>query len=377
MKIAFISNFLNHHQLPFCLELNNKNDVEYYFIATEEIPQERINLGYEDMNAKYDFVIETYKSKEKEEEALKIINDSDFVIIGSAPEKYIQKRIKDNKITFRYSERIFKKGFLRPSTIRIIIDLIKRKIKYINKKEYMLCASAYTKKDYSVAGLYKNKYYKWGYFPATKKYNIENLIQVKEKNEVIKLLWAARFIDWKHPELVVELAKELKKGNYKFKIEMLGCGEMLEEINEKIKQYELSDVVETIGAVQSAQVREYMENANIFLVTSDQNEGWGAVVNEAMNSGCAIVGNKKIGSIPYLIKDGKNGLTYSNKEEFFSKVKYLFDNDEERKAISKNAYNTIVEVWNAKNATDNLIKLCKSLMNNQNININEGPCSKE
>ena len=208
LKITFISNFLNHHQLPFCLAMINKKNVEYHFIATEQIPQERINLGYEDMNSKYNFVIETYKSKENEEQALDIINNSDFVIIGSAPEKYIEQRMKENKIVFRYSERIFKEGILKISSIKTIISLLKRKKKYINKKIYMLCASAYAKYDYSIVGLYKDKFYKWGYFPNTKQYDIEKLLKNKENNQPIKLLWAARFIDWKHPELVVELAKE-------------------------------------------------------------------------------------------------------------------------------------------------------------------------
>ena len=32
-----------------------------------------------------------------------------------------------------------------------------------------------------------------------------------------------------------------------------------------------------------------MEQADIYLFTSDRNEGWGAVANEAMNSACAMV----------------------------------------------------------------------------------------
>ena len=31
----------------------------------------------------------------------------------------------------------------------------------------MLCASAYTAKDYASLGMYKNRTYKWGYFPET------------------------------------------------------------------------------------------------------------------------------------------------------------------------------------------------------------------
>ncbi len=44
-----------------------------------------------------------------------------------------------------------------------------------------------------------------------------------------------------------------------------------------------------LGAMSPDKVRAYMERADVFLFTSDFNEGWGAVLNESMNSGCAVV----------------------------------------------------------------------------------------
>ncbi len=40
--------------------------------------------------------------------------------------------------------------------------------RYRNKNVYMLCASAYTSADFSLVGAYRNKSYKWGYFPEVK-----------------------------------------------------------------------------------------------------------------------------------------------------------------------------------------------------------------
>ena len=53
MKCIFVSNFMNHHQLPFSAGLLGQDDVEYTFVALEPIPQERLDMGYEDMNHKY------------------------------------------------------------------------------------------------------------------------------------------------------------------------------------------------------------------------------------------------------------------------------------------------------------------------------------
>lgn len=51
--------------------------------------------------------------------------------------------------------------------------------------------------------------------------------------------------------------------------------------------------------MKASEVRSYMEKADIYLFTSDFNEGWGAVLNESMNSGCAVVASHAIGSVPF------------------------------------------------------------------------------
>ena len=45
MKVVFISNFINHHQLPFSKEMIKLIGDGYRFIATEPIAQERLDLG--------------------------------------------------------------------------------------------------------------------------------------------------------------------------------------------------------------------------------------------------------------------------------------------------------------------------------------------
>ena len=225
-------------------------------------------------------------------------------------------------------------------------------------------------------GLYKNKTYKWGYFLETNHYDIDQLIETKENNEKIKMVWAARFIEWKHPEVVVKLAKSLKAQNYKFKIQMLGTGKLEQKIKDKIKQENIEDVLEVVGQVPSDKVKDYMEQANIFLGTSDSNEGWGAVINEAMNAGCAIVANRRMGSVPFLIGDNGTGLMYENYDDFEAKVKQVMDNKELRDELSKNAYNYITTKWTGEMAAENIIRMFDCVINGKDIDIKEGPASR-
>ncbi len=114
------------------------------------------------------------------------------------------------------------------------------------------------------------------------------------------------------------------------------------------------------------------------MFTSDRNEGSGAVLSEAMHSGCAVVCNKNIGAVPYLVKNGYNGLVYScNKPKYVSKfVEKLLKDENYRRQISINAYDTIVNEWNSSVAANRLLFLSEKLLNNEkSIEIKDGPCS--
>lgn len=369
MTITFFSNFMNHHQLPFCNEMIKLIGDDFKFVATKKIDEDRLTLGYEDMNKKYPFIIRSY---ENEALAYDLALNSDVVIIGSAPDKYIRKRIKERKLVFRYSERVFKSGF----RIKSFLSLVLKRSLLERNNVFLLCSSAYSAFDYNLTGAYIDKAYKWGYFPEVKKYkDINKMINKKTKNS---LLWVGRFLDWKHPEVVIEIARKLKNDNLEFSINMIGIGDMYNKIFSLIKEYNLEDNVKLLGSMSASQVRCYMEKSQIFLFTSDRGEGWGAVLNEAMNSACSVIASHKIGSVPYLIKDNKNGLIYEdgNIDDLYNKVKYLLHNDIFSSKLGLDAYNTMITLWNPKVAAERFLELSNNLLINKPFDkYDEGPCS--
>ena len=380
MKVTFYSNFLTHHQVPFCLEMQKRLGDDFKFVSTMKIFQWRLDLGFEDLDQKYDFVVRAYENEEEKEKAKKLALESDVVMIGSTTDELIEERLKQDKLTFRYRARvfIFPDGFFNTVFDKKKMALFyNRHIKYRkNKNLHLLCANAYGAKDFNSLGLYKNKTYKWGYFLETNKYDIDKLIEEKENNEKIEIIWVARFIKWKHPEVVVKLAKRLKEQNYNFKIKMLGTGKLEEKTKQKIYQLNLDDVLEVVGQVPSDKVKDYMEKANIFIGTSDKNEGWGAVINESMNAACAIVANKKMGSVPFLIGDDNRGFMYEDYQDLENKVKKLIDDKELRKEFSKNAYDYITTKWTGELAAENIIKMFNSVIEGEEVEVKDGPASR-
>ena len=380
MKVTFYSNFLTHHQVSFCSEMVKRLGNDFKFVSTVKIFDWRLKLGFKDLDKEYDFVVRAYENEEQYNEAKRLAIESDVVIIGSTTDELIEERLKQDKVTFRYRARVFlfPDGFWKTMLDKEKLKLFyNRHIKYRkNKNLYMLCANAYGKKDFNSLHLYKNKIYKWGYFLETNKYSIENLLQEKSYNEIPEIIWVARFIKWKHPEQVIKLARNLKKQNYKFKIKMLGEGKLLSNIQKKITKYKLEDVVEIVGQVPSDKVKDYMEHANIFIGTSDSQEGWGAVINESMNAGCTVIANKKMGSVPFLITHNKNGLIFSTYKELEDNVKKALTDKDLQKRLGQNAYNFITEDWSSEIAARNLLNLFESIVYGKEYDVKYGPASK-
>ena len=375
MKIVFLTNFYNHHQKPLADALYLIVGDDYYFIETSPITEERLSMGWgEDERPTY--VLQNYTSEAQLSACQQLIDDADVVMIGSAPRSLIEHRLKQKKLTFYYSERIYKKKCPAYKLPVHFLRNLKRIIRH--KNLYMLCASAYTAMDYAKTLTFMGKTYKWGYFPAVKRYDdIDSIVGAKTPSSI---LWVARFIEWKHPEIPIMLAKHLKNNGYNFKINMIGSGELVEKIQDLIQKEEVTDCVNLLGSMKPEEVRRHMEKSEIFLFTSDRNEGWGAVLNESMNSACAVVANGAIGSVPFLIDNGENGYVYNDGDvgDLYAKVKFLLDNSNERKRMAKNAYKTMVDEWNAENAAQKFVGLCEMMLSGEYkpFPYESGVCSK-
>lgn len=377
MKITFVSNYINHHQTPLAWELYSVLGDDYRFIQTEEMEEERVRMGWDSHTDSLPYLLKYY---ENPEECQKLIADSDIVVFGGTDdESYITERLQAHKPVIRCSERLYREGQWKAISPRGLRKKYLDHTRYRKQPVYLLCAGAYVPSDFNIVKSYPDKMFRWGYFPPFVEQNVDELFGKKKNNKVTRLLWAGRFMDCKHPEDAVALAAYLKQEGIEFELVLIGGGELEPMLKEQIAKEGLEDKIIMPGFLKPEEVRAEMEQADIFLFTSDYGEGWGTVLNEAMNSGLAAVANVAAGGPPFLIEHGKNGFIYKNKDinSFFSHVKYLVENPESRKNMGREAYETIAQKWNAKNASQVLLKLCDRLLGDENVVIPEsGPGSK-
>lgn len=352
MKLVFVSNYINHHQTALCEELNRLAGGSFAFIETEEMSEERLAMGWDDSAGKLSYVVKGYAYPY---EMRDLIRDADCVIFGGAEdEELIIPRLEAGKFTIRYSERLYKEGRWKFITPKGLMKKYRDHIRFRKNDAYLLCAGAYVAGDYRLIGAYPRKKFKFGYFPAV--YEYTDVHEKRRDNDKLNILWAARFIDWKHPEVMVFLARELKKAGIPFNITMIGEGDLFKKTRGFAKHLDVSDKITFTGAKTPEEVRERMLASDIFVVTSDRLEGWGAVVNEAMNSGAVVMAPKQIGAAPYLINNTVNGFLYNATDyrQLFDIIDGIYKDKDKMLEIGSNAYETMVNTWNAKVAAQRL-----------------------
>lgn len=231
--------------------------------------------------------------------------------------------------------------------------------------------------DFSLIHAYPGKRFRFGYFPETRHYDGKGPEERKAEDGPVQIVWAGRMMPLKHPEFVVRLAEDLREKGLDYRIHFIGSGELEAQLKGEIEQKGLSDRVILYGFLEPGEVRKKMEESHIHLFTSNHLEGWGAVVNEAMNSGCAVVANSEPGAVPYLIENRVNGMIYreGSYEQFREAVVYLMEHEEERRQMGRRAYDTICSLWNAENAAAQCLRFYENWQKGRVEPPAEGPFS--
>lgn len=378
MQIVLYSVVLNQHQAPVadCLwELTQHN---FVFV---ELTQSLENKGGTVDYSNRPYLLRAWETKKCERKAMELAKTADCCVFSGIDALPFEKeRMKLGLLSFEMGERWLKQGVRNIASPRLLQWLLAYHFgRWSKKPMYKLCCSAFCASDHKKLNSFKGKCYKWGYFTKVdESFAVEAFQDVSTSETLHTLMWCARFLRWKHPELPVQMAARLKAKGYKFVVDMYGSGVELEKTKALVKELGVEDVVSFKGNMPNDKILDAMRNHEIFLFTSDKNEGWGAVANEAMSNGCAIVASDAIGSVPFLVKDGENGCVFESckLDSLCEKVEWLLDNDDKRRQLAVNAYYSMRDVWSPRNAAESFLKLVDDLQNIRETSIVDGPCSK-
>ena len=376
MKVAHYTNDFSLHQINLADELYALLGDDFkYFEMCENVDAEKSSyLTITDRP----YLVRVWKNERYMDIAKEWAATADAALFSSNDNmvKLICYRLERNLITFEGGERWFKRGLINIFSPRLLRSLWWYHTFYYKKPIYKLCSSAYGAGDQYKLFSFKDRCYKWGYF--TKVDDIDLASRLVNTSKKVTIMWCARYLKLKHPELVIYLAYRLKQNGYSITIDMYGYGAEFENTRTLCEKLCVDDVVNFYGKMSNKEILEAMRNHDIFLFTSDRHEGWGAVVNEAMSNACAVVSSDAVGSTAFLIQEKKNGMIFKSGsiESLYDKVSYLIDNPGKRIDIATNAYVTMRDIWSPRQGAINFIQLSEDLLNGRDSSVTEGPCSK-
>lgn len=370
MRVLFLTNQAAYHQMHFARAMVARLGVDNFRIVFQKpTSAARAEMGWQD-DYPESFVLRYWRSPD---EVYQWIDQADVVIQGRFPTRLVKARIKRGQLTFACQERLWKKP---PTLLRKISRLGHLYKNYIsvNKANYhFLAIGQFAAQDLNDLGFFKGRSWRFGYFIDLPKYKERKI------DKQIKLLWCARMTDVKQPHRALEILESLLHSGRDVYLNMIGDGDLRHSLEHMITNKGLSESVSLLGWQSQHQVFEYMSQADLFLMTSHQGEGWGLVVNEALSHGCAVIANAALGSAASLVKEDVSGLLYTS-DGLSSLFERLANKDVAAiHSMGKAGYQSMQKMWSADLAAQRTIKLSELLLKSDieaaKALYKGGPCS--
>ncbi len=371
-----------YHQMELAEQLVTLLGVDNFRLGIlSPLSDERLKMSWrDDYSASY--LLRFSNSEAEQLQIKRWIESADVVIQGRFPIKYLRKRVRAGKLTFAYQERFWKRKKNVFRLIRRLPHLYKNYWSVDKDNYHLLAAGAYAGEDLQNLGLFKNRAWKFGYFiDAKPSQTLSN-----NKPPQLSFVWCARMIDCKRPEQALTIARHLKDKGVDFHLTMIGHGDLFVNTQAKLEDLALKDCVSLVGSKTVDEVNAIMAHADVMLMTSDFREGWGLVVNEAINNQCFPVINDAAGAAKWLV-DPRYGMTY-NDQQFDLMLEQLSGMCHDPAAVRKAALmgqKTLNEAWSSEVAAQRIIELSQHLLevkNNEDHNapegcglFSDGPCS--
>jgi len=198
----------------------------------------------------------------------------------------------------------------------------------------ILSRGKYVKKELIENGIKKTirEYYPRYTYNFYKKFEVENIF----RDEVFRVIFIGRIVKRKGIFKIIEIAKNLKKRNYKIRFIIIGDGEVKESLIEKIKDNDLENYVFYLGYRSNKMLFSYLKHSNLLLIPSDY-ESLCKVSIEGILCGIPMIVSN-VGDLPLNVEDGLTGFVLDKDDisGFTEKIIEIYENKDLEDFFRKN-----------------------------------------
>lgn len=364
-KITVLLPYANPHVIGWIEILSDNFHVDIYCSH----PVSYFRDGYFE---KYDNISKInyrFKNKNYHNDLRKSVKKSSFILsLGIFNFDFLYSLIFSNKkIIYVMSEPFNPINSKNKFIFRYIYSYVLRSL---NKKINFLCIGGKdVKYYYQKLGFIKSNFYNFGYFPKLDK-KLKN--KKAFKSSKLSFVFVGQLIARKRIDILIRYLSYLNH-NYKgkFTFNIIGDGFLKNKLIKNIKQYNNPDIIHHGLIDDNRKIDKIYSDSQILFICSDF-DGWGAVVNEALNHSLLILSSRFVYSSKFLVRPMFNGFIFDNNkvEELFTFSDKIFS---KKINLSQFRYNSsiIYEEWNNKNACDSFINLINNIKQNNSSLLNE------
>ncbi|KAA0933455.1 glycosyltransferase family 4 protein [Psychrobacter sp. ANT_H59] len=279
----------------------------------------------------------------------------------------MQECVDDNKICFYMSERWWKPpvGILRlchPLYLKMFIEF-----KQLSKSKYFhyLPIGPFAARDMALVTSMPSRVWAWGYFTAFP--IIIPSMSESRGSDVTSILWVGRMIKLKRVDLLIKALAKIQNEGKKFKLTLVGNGSERKKLEKLAKKMLGASFYEFKEFIPADEVLSLMAQYDIYVLPSNAYEGWGAVVNEAMSVGCAVIASDKTGAGASLIEHSVNGFLFKSGSEdsLYDCLSELVYSKKLINDFSVKSRLSIKENWTPAIVAERFVQLSLSLINNE------------
>ena len=155
-----------------------------------------------------------------------------------------------------------------------------------------------------------------------------------------KLVSVGRLVTVKGFDDMIEVMKLVHQKNPDVTLEIIGDGDLYDDLRDKIYSYKLNDVITLSGLRDREYINNTLSNSSLFLLTS-HSESFGLVVVEAASAGLPTIAFSTAEGVTELI-DGNNGVLIDNRniDDMANTIVNLLNDRKRLKDMGNNAYKT-------------------------------------
>jgi glycosyltransferase involved in cell wall biosynthesis len=377
ITLAYVTNMWSHFQATICRELSAKMGADRFkMVLCEPVYDERRQLGWDTSSPTEQWVLGPPGGRVQMAELREWTMGADVAVIGSAPPDFATRRAASGRLTLIMSERLWKRPWrwtqlLRPRTALGVYRF--RRMANRSNVHY-LAIGAGAPSDVRQIRAFDDRIWTWPYFAEAPANQPEPRL-----GPGVRILWVGRMIPWKRVDLLLEAVAMIRDEPGFEGLDLFGTGDQQEPWKRLAQHLGLGDKCGFHGPQHPSVVRRLMREADIYVLASDRNEGWGVVANEAMSEGCVLVANREAGAARVLIKDGITGFLFDdgNSSQLADILRMLVRRPELRERVRAEAFENLVRLWHPRVGAERLIALCQGLLGLVPVpDFAQGPCSR-